>query len=142
MAVEFSYKPKAFYRVIKVREKTGKPVIEFIKWDNMKFNTVCKWEWYFKYRAALLQIKYPKYLVELIKGSEEPEGRTKKQIEFDLNRKRITTCKRMITKCSNALISYEEEQKKLLLPFYENPNYLKVKDKKKKYEIELEQLTN
>jgi hypothetical protein len=39
-----------------------------------------KYDWYFKYRAALLQVKYPKYIVECIWGNEPAQGRTLQQI--------------------------------------------------------------
>jgi len=128
--------------VIEVRENLGKPVIEYLKWDKMRFDVVCKWDWYFKYRAALLQIKYPKFRVDLIKGSVEASGLTAMQLEQKSLKKRISTCKRMLTKLSNFIKEYEEEQSKLLLPNYEHPNYLKAKTKSKTYALELIESTN
>lgn len=131
-----------FYRVIEVREQIGAPVIEYLKWDNMRFDVVFKWEWYFKYRAALLQIKYPKYRVDLIKGSVEATGLTAIQLQRKSLKNRITTCKRMITKLGNAIEEYEIEQSKLLLPNYDNPDYQKAKTKLKTYSLELIESTN
>jgi len=135
--MNYKYKPKAFYRTIKVYDKLGGNLIETMSWENMKFELVMKWSWYFKYRAALLQIKYPKYLVELIQYDKEPEGRTKDQIEVDLMRKRITTCKRMITQTTNVIERYENNQQVLLIPDYENEKYLKLKIKLQGYKKEL-----
>ena len=142
MSVYYKYKPVVFYRIIKVRKSLGKPVIESMKWENMSFIMVCKWEWYFRYRSALLQIKYPKYDVQLIKGSVEPVGKTKLELEEQLKKKRKITCKRMVTKFTNIINEYEKEQKQLLFPNYSNKNYLKIKRKKAEYLRELQQLSN
>ena len=46
----------------------------------------------------------------------------------------------MITKFKNAIQSYEEEQKTLIIPYFDNPKYLKLKDKLETYQSELNQL--
>ena len=73
-----------FHRSISVREKIGSDVIEFLIWKNMDFKLVFKWDWYFQYRAALLQVKYPKYRVEYDRWSTTAEGRTLQRIEVKL----------------------------------------------------------
>ena len=50
--------------LIEVCKKYGDKV-EFIKWSDLPFSVRNKWDWYFKYRAALLQVKYPKYYVQM-----------------------------------------------------------------------------
>ena len=37
-------------------------VVECLKWSGLKWELRIKYDWYFKYRAALLQIKYPRFL--------------------------------------------------------------------------------
>lgn len=138
----FKFQPQAFYRRIDVSEKLGQPVIESLFWGNMRIDTVIKWDWYFKYRAALLQVKYPRYRVELQMWSKEPTGLTKQQIEDKNLRNRITTCKRMVTKLTNAIDLYEKEESLKLIPDWEYPNYLKVKAKREKYQNELNLLNN
>ncbi len=140
MGTNIVFTPKAFYRKIEVRTKIGGEVIETLFWENMRFDFVCKWEWYFRYRSALLQIKYPKYKVNLIMYSHDPVGLTKEQIDNNLRKKRITTCKRMITRISNAILEYETEQEQTLLPNWENESYLKAKSKLSNYKAELETL--
>ena len=141
MATSFVYKPKAFYRRIEVRNRLGGEIIETMEWKNMRMDTVLKWEWYFKYRAALLQVKYPKYRVDFIKYSKEPVDLTKEQIQLKQKKSRTTTCKRMITKINNKILQYEAEQNKTLLPDWENEHYLKAKRKLSNYKKELKCLT-
>lgn len=140
MATSFVYKPEAFYRRIEVHTRLGGELIETMEWQNMRFETVCKWEWYFRYRAALLQIKYPKFKVELLKYSKEPIDLTKEQIEKAQKQKRATTCKRMITKITNKILQYEAEQNKTLLPDWDNEHYKKAKRKLSNYKKELRTL--
>ena len=60
----------SFFRTIWVYTKVGGKLVENHTWENLSYQMISKWEWYFKYRAALLQIKYPKYWVKLIKGNK------------------------------------------------------------------------
>ena len=131
-----------FHRSISVREKIGSDVIEFLIWKNMDFKLVFKWDWYFQYRAALLQVKYPKYRVEYDRWSTTAEGRTLQRIELDKKTKRITVCKRMITKCKNSIESYRLEQNSLLIPNWNNERYLKTIDKFNEYSKELNLLNS
>lgn len=137
----FEFKPKAHYRIIEVRESLGKEIIERLVWDNLRLEIILKWEWYFNYRAALLQIKYPRYRVEIKRGQRDPEGLTKVQIDNRVKKNRITTCKRMITKITNALKAYENEESSKLLPDWEFPAYIKSKKKLEHYQNELVTLT-
>lgn len=50
----------------------------FIKWSGLRFELLIKYRWYFNYRAALLQIQYPKYIVETKWGYETAVGLTAK----------------------------------------------------------------
>lgn len=136
----FKIKPKAFSRRIQVRKGYGQEIIESQEWRNMTLDFVIRWDWFITYKAALLQIKYPKYKVEIVKWDQDPVGKTKLQIQQDLNKKRTTTCKRMITKISNLLSAYEKEQRATLLPNFENEGYLNAKKKLQNYKDELETL--
>lgn len=55
---------------ISARTKMGGDMIEHLRWDNMSFDVRCKWDWYFKYRAALIQVKYPRADVQCIEGHD------------------------------------------------------------------------
>ena len=133
---------RAYWRRIEVREKLGRDVIEFMHWRNMSFRIVYKYDWYFKYRAALLQIKYPKYRVDLIMGNHPAEEKTKEHLENEYRKRKITTAKRMITKISNQIDSYIKEQEATLIPYYDNEHYRKAVIKLNKYKNELKELQN
>lgn len=111
-------------------------------WRGMTLSHLMRWKWFFIYRAALLQIKYPRFEVELSSYSYQLDGRNKEEVLADMRKKRITTCKRMITKISNQLTRYEAEENKKLLPNFENPAYLKAKKKLSNYFRELKELEN
>ncbi|MDV3880743.1 hypothetical protein BAS06_09350 [Elizabethkingia miricola] len=79
------------------------PVIELFYWE-FPWHVRTKWNWYFKYRAALAQVKYPKSLVVFKWGNKEPDTRTK----LDFLKSQVTAKKRMITKLSNEISKHEE----------------------------------
>lgn len=61
---------------IKVHPKLGWEKIEeeYLHWETT-WQVRMKWNWYFRYRTALLQVKYPKYNVEMTWGNEPmPKG--------------------------------------------------------------------
>lgn len=139
---KLEFEPKVFHRRISVRERLGKDEIEYLYWGDMSFEIVYKWEWYFKYRAALLQVKYPKYRVELDRYSTVAEGRSLARINYDKAKKRLTTAKRMVTKCANAISKYRKEQEKTLIPNYKNEKYLRTLRKREEYFKELNRLNS
>lgn len=59
---------------IKVFTKRGGDLIERLYWEQLPFAVRVKWDWYFKYRAALLQVKYPKAEVVLLWGHQTGVG--------------------------------------------------------------------
>jgi len=60
----------SFYVTIKVYSRPNRFILESKCWDGMRYDTRLKFDWYFRYRAALLQIKYPRAVVELYHGKE------------------------------------------------------------------------
>lgn len=74
-------------------------IIDFIKWENLPYNIRTKYNWYFKYRAALLQVKYPKYSIETCWGSEPAEGKSLEDIKKNI----LISKKRLISKFENKL---------------------------------------
>ena len=73
--------------------------IERITWDDIPFNLLCKWRWYFDYRQALLKVKHPKSSVDLKITQIEPDKKTISHYLKD----QIAGKKRVITKTSNEL---------------------------------------
>lgn len=54
--------------IVKQHDYTTEPVANFF-WDRMSAESRKRWDWYFKYRAALLQVMYPRYHVEFVWGT-------------------------------------------------------------------------
>ena len=42
-----------------------------LRWEGYSFQQYNKWQWYFRYRAALEQVKHPRNFVELAQFSYE-----------------------------------------------------------------------
>lgn len=63
-----------------------------LAWENLPFQTYGKFKWYFRYRAALIQVQHPKRFVE-IRETRQPINPkeadhitlTPKRIKFDEN---------------------------------------------------------
>ncbi len=116
-------------------------IIEEYKWEGYKLDQFMKWEWYFRYRACLLQIKYPKNLVRFVKIRKEEKDNFKiLQEDIQHLKNRISAKKGVITKVTKALTWYELKQKELLIPDYTDETYLFGKSKLTKNKIELQEL--
>lgn len=110
-------------------------ILEIYSWKG-PWHVRKKWNWYFKYRAALFQVQNPKNLVEFFCGSEEPDLRTRR----DFIKLKIVTTKRMLTKLTNEL----EKHKEWLLSYNifglegDDGRIIKAERKIEKYRTELE----
>jgi hypothetical protein len=91
---------------------------ETLFWDNMNFQQRTKWDWYFKYRAALLQVQNPKLQVECNLGSYPAEG--KKLIET--LKDKLSSKKRKHTEWSNKLKAFKFSWNELF-PIEEDERY-------------------
>jgi len=120
------------YVVIKVYSKRGGDLIEYYAWSNMKWQLRVKYDWYFKYRAALLQVKYPKYLVDLIIGNEPAKGKALEQIKAD----KLRAKKAKLTKYKNNLEKAKQSWASIF-PIEEDQLYQKAVEKIKSLEFEL-----
>jgi hypothetical protein len=118
---------------IKVQKKHGEKPIEFFKWDGLSFELRKKYDWYFKYRAALLQVKYPRFEIILNWGHE-----FNKLPQAQLNNK-IQAKKGQITRYKN-LLNDAKRNWNSLFPIEEDIDYNRCLDKIKKIEIELKKL--
>lgn len=133
--------PIYFFEVTVYTKKFGGVFIEKKYWSGYNIEWFQKWNWYFKYCAALLQIKYPKYDVDIKWGAKKPELVE----DFNILKQRkakqdITTCKRMITKYEKAISQYKEIEQLKLIPDWENPKYLKALTTLDKYKHRLAEL--
>lgn len=74
-------------------------VLEQIRWDDLRYELLQKYFWYFEYRAALLKVKYPKSKVETKWGYYDASGR----FEIQLAKNRVRARKAKITEKLNKL---------------------------------------
>ena len=93
--------------IIKVYDKRGGlgNLIELIEWQKLPFELRIKYDWYFKYRAALLQVKYPKYIVDFFWGNQPAQGQ---ELDYIIKKKK-TAQKAKITKSKNKLLAFQAE---------------------------------
>jgi len=89
-------------------------------WTNFRFENYMKWQWYFRYRCALLQVQHPKKYVELVpfKFEYQPPN--------DEIRKRLTdrqrSAKAKVTEFTNK-IELAKKQWNKLFPIEEDDLY-------------------
>lgn len=128
---------KLFWVCIKLYHAKGRAygITEYIVYENMTFQVRSKWNWYFKYRAALLQVKNPRCLVEISEGRKNPNAKT----IVDFLRDKIIGKKRTITKFKNRLIEYEKTWDSLF-PIEDDDSYDLAKAKIRRLENELVEL--
>lgn len=98
-----------------------------------------KWNWYFRYRHALLQVQYPQFKVESTWGNYEVKQEHIVHLQSIKNR--IVAKRRKITEINNKLEKARKHWDELF-PIETNPLYhkaIKKLDRIKQELIELEQ---
>ena len=107
-------------------------IIEFLSWSGLKWELRLKYDWYFKYRAALLQVKYPKFEVQTYWGNEPATGKTLEAIRQD----KIRAKKSKITQYKNKL-ELAKATWSSLFPIEDDIDYQRAVEKIKRLEFEL-----
>ena len=128
-----------FYHRIQVHEGEhhGYDIIETLIWKELPWTLMCKYKWYFEYRAALLKVKYPKYKVNHDWGKYKKDGKSKLQ---HLKSKE-SAARGQVTKIKNDLSKAEKNWNKLF-PITDNIMYRKKVEKLKDKQVQLEQIQN
>lgn len=130
---------------ITAHTKLGGELICVASWDEMTFDQRLKWDWYFKYRAALMQVQNPKAYVNMSWGHNEAKGRTVK----NNTENRLIAAKRKLTEYRNKLNRYVDQWNCTLqiFPIEDDPSYKfaikKIKEKEclvNNLQIEVEKL--
>jgi hypothetical protein len=111
------------YFSIKVYD-SKRNLIEFKIYDNMLWTVRLKWDWYFKYRAALFQVNYPKYKVEVSWGNLPAVGNSLEQIK----KNKLIAKKRKISTYQNKLLAYQNNWNSIF-PIEEDILFIKAKNK-------------
>lgn len=117
------YEPKPHLHWVRIKVtpefKYGE-VIEEILWMDLRTEIKMKYNWYFKYRAALLQVKYPKYYVEL-EHAIYPASTKNEQLKFILQNK-LKATERKISQHKNHIKKVIKEWLSLI-PYTEDYGY-------------------
>jgi hypothetical protein len=105
-----SYKPFVFelqshFVVIVLYDKNPNDFIKKIVYKDMTPEIRLKYNWFFKYRAALLQVQNPRLNVDLRWGTEKATG---KSLEHQ-QRQNAISLKAKITKATNKLNEFKKE---------------------------------
>jgi hypothetical protein len=119
------------YYHIKVIDKNRDPV-EILSWKGLRFELRRKYDWYFKYRAALLQVKYPKLEVQVWWGNDPATGKTLEQIRKD----KIKAKKAKITEYKNKIQKARESWNRIF-PIEDDVFYKRALAKISQHECEL-----
>ena len=129
----YSVSDRLHWVVIKVKTRFGNgDLVELLKWDGLRFELRMKYDWYFKYRAALCQVRHPKYEVELSWGNEPASPKHMN----DVLKGKITAKKRVVTETGNKLRKAESSWTEMF-PIVEHPHYIKAKWKLARLMMEL-----
>lgn len=108
----FQFTPVVHWvKIVVFKKGYGSEVIKTIIWDGLPFPLRTKWDWYFKYRAALEQVNNPRSHVHFTWGNTPAEGKPLTQQLKD----RLTSRKALVTKTENAIRKYENANQKLLI---------------------------
>lgn len=117
---------------ITVKDRPGGEVIEFLTWSGLKWELRLRYDWYFRYRAALAQVKHPKFEVEFRWGHEPATGKTLVEIQ-----KAKTSAKRgLLSKYENLLMKAEQNWDQLF-PIQEDEIYKRAAAKVERLKKEL-----
>lgn len=112
-------------------------IIERLFWSNLSWKIRIKYDWYFKYRAALFQVKYPRNTVEVTWGNVQAEGKSLNTIiknKIKSKRAKITEYKNKLQKVKNEWVS--------IFPIEEDISYKKAIEKINRLDNELQELLN
>lgn len=134
MIVENTYS-KLFWYKISVKPRQGLDPIKTLIWSDLPFELRTKYEWYFRYRAALLQVQYPKMHVQIDFGSSEGSAVQKANSMKNLIVKRKAQVTEWTSKIEKAKKHWNS-----LFPIEEDIYYKRAIAKLEKVEFELKEL--
>lgn len=69
-------------------------------WENLPFHTYMRFRWYFRYRAAMIQVQHPKQLVEILETRQQLSIQQAEELHL---KNKIIRAKADITKINNAI---------------------------------------
>lgn len=97
-----------FYKIV-LRKKQGDDALQVLLWTDLRFELRTKWDWYFKYRAALLRVQHPRFYIEETYGHQVATKRTESQVLES----RLRAKKAKITEITNKIQKYKDQYSEL-----------------------------
>jgi hypothetical protein len=64
---------KLYWVIISARN-TNSGQSKLLRWVDLPWEVRSKWDWYFRYRAALVQVQHPRWHIDFSWGSEDATG--------------------------------------------------------------------
>jgi len=113
----------------------NRTIVEFLSWSGLKWDLRLKYNWYFRYRAALLQVKYPRFEVQVYWGNEPATGKTLEEIR----QSKLKAKKAKITGYKNKLEKAKANWSSIF-PIEDDVDYQRAVDKISRLEFELRSL--
>lgn len=134
----FTITPKLF--AIKIVTGSQRALAETVYFRNdLPMNLRIKYDWYFKYREALIIIKNPKNYTELSFVAYDAPKETIEQIELKRSKDKLKAAKAKVTKIENRMNLFKSEYNSLF-PIQEDPIYIELLWYKIKAERDLDKL--
>ena len=130
--MSYSVQDVVHWFVIHGYEQRGNGVSEAVKWEGLRWELRQKYDWYFKYRAALMQVQHPKWDIDMHWGNEPAVGKTLIQII----EQKISSKQANVTKIKNN-IELAKKHWNTMFPIEEEEDYKKAVLKLAKNEFEL-----
>ena len=125
---------KVYWVLISVRNTKTGDVVK-LKWIDLPWAVRSKWDWYFKYRAALAQVQNPRCLVDYHWGSEQASDS-----QAAVHRKNVVRAKKgKITEYTNKIARARSEWKQLF-PIEQEPFWQRITTKLDRLKAELAEL--
>jgi len=120
-----------------IEVKLDNVVIATLYWGNLPFKIYYRWFWYFKYRAALYQVKYPRAVVTSTYGMQK--GNVNPHCKKKFLENKIVAAKRNITMYENRIKKFGESYNELF-PMDEHDNFKELKRRLENSKKRLEDL--
>jgi len=134
---------RVFWVMVQVIDEENRLIKDGMSWKDLSWDIRRKWDWYFKYRAALLQVKYPRMRVEMTWGSGLP---TRMDQAIRIHKNKLAGKKASITKTENLLRENREYMQKCkkehsgIFPIEEDPQWKEALCVLDNLEIKLDRL--
>lgn len=136
----FTVIPKLFaIKIVTGSQRALAQTVYFTK--DLPINLRIKYDWYFKYREALVRIQNPKNYTEITFVAYDAPKETIDQIELKRSKDKLRAAKAKLTKIENRMKLFKSEYNSLF-PIQEDPIYIELLWYKIKAERDLDKLLN